>query len=83
MTNDIEHLQVLADEIYQLAGDMIADGQKPFAVAAVFVMIALQIYKTSLSPEEYNQMVDSISADRDKIKSLTNIANNDYLKKFH
>lgn len=80
---DNTELQVIADEIYRMAGDMIAEGQKPFAVAAVFVMIALQIYKTQLSAEDYNSMVDSISENRDQIKSLTDMVKSDFLKKFH
>lgn len=81
--NDNENLEAIANSLYTMAGDMIAEGQKPFAVAAVFTMIALQIYKSSLSEQEYNLMVDSISENRHKIKSLTTMVNNPELKKFH
>jgi len=76
-------LNTAADQIYRLAGDMIAEGQKPFAVAAVFTMVALQIYKTSLSAEDYNMMVDSISENRDKIISLPEMVKSPFMKSFH
>jgi len=76
-------LAALADEIYTMAGRMIEEGNKPFAVAAVFTMIALQIYKTSLSEEDYQGMVDSISENRNQIKSLPEMLKNINLTKFH
>lgn len=76
-------LNSAADQIYRLAGDMIAEGQKPFAVAAVFTMVALQIYKTSLSAEDYNMMVDSISENRNKILSLPEMVKSPFMKSFH
>ncbi len=82
MTID-EQLTSLADDIYNMAGDKIKEGEKPFAIAAVFIMIALQIYKTSLSEEEYNLMVDSISENRDNIKSLPEMVKDTSLGKFH
>ena len=46
------------------------EGINPFACAAIMAKLALMIYKTSLSAEEYNLMVDSISDSRDRIKTL-------------
>lgn len=76
MTDDT-NLKDISEQIYQMAGEMIKEGQKPFAVAAVFAMIALQIYKTSLSEEDYNKMVDEISSNRNRIKSLNDVASVD------
>jgi len=39
-------------------------------VAAIMMTQALTIYKSALSEEEYNRMVDSISAMRDQIKTF-------------
>lgn len=72
-TNDVEQLKKIADEIYGKAGELIAEGNRPFAVAAVFSMVSLQIYKTLLSADEYNQMVDSISNNRHSIIALTDV----------
>jgi len=79
----IEQLRVIADEVYGKAGEMIADGLKPFAVAAVFTMVALQIYKTLLSSDEYNHMVDSISEGRHSIIALTDALKSNILKDLH
>jgi len=40
----------------------------PMEVAAVMMAQALTIYKSALSEDEYNNMVDNISASRDKVK---------------
>jgi hypothetical protein len=76
MIDENAELFAIADRLYKVTNDLIAEGHKPFAVAAVHVMVAMQMYKTSLSEEEYNLMVDSISQSRDKIKSLNDISVN-------
>lgn len=42
----------------------------PLVVAAVLASTALSIYKTTLSPEDFDAIVDAISASRDSVKSL-------------
>lgn len=69
-----DETKILGEHVYGIANEMIADGYKPFAIAAVFALVALQIYKTSLSEEDYNKMVDSISENRNKIRSLEDVA---------
>jgi hypothetical protein len=66
-------LKSIADVIYELTSKLIDEGNTPFAVAAVYTMIAMQIYRTGLSEDEYNAMVDTISAARDKVQILTDI----------
>jgi hypothetical protein len=39
-------------------------------VAAVMMAQALTIYKSAMSEEDYNHMVDSISASRDQVKTF-------------
>jgi hypothetical protein len=39
-------------------------------VAAIMMTQALTIYKSALSDEDYNNMVDSISASRGKVKTF-------------
>ena len=80
---DVQTLQRIADVVYGKAGELIAEGERPFAVAAVFSMVSLQIYKTLLSPEEYNQMVDSISDQRDSIIALTDMLKSALSKSMH
>lgn len=83
MNDDNAQLTAIADRMYKLTNDLVAEGYKPFAVAAVHVMIALQMYKTALSDEEYNLMVDSISDNRDQIKSLAPLAADSVARSFH
>jgi hypothetical protein len=67
MDNEMKNL---ADTVYNFTGKLVEEGNTPFAVAAVYTMIALQIYKTSLSEEEYHSMVNAISLSRDKVQPL-------------
>jgi len=74
MDDPSQELQEISDRMYQLTGKLIEEGQRPFAIAAIYIMIAMQIYRTMMSDEDYNQMVDTISANRDKVMTLTQIA---------
>jgi hypothetical protein len=42
----------------------------PLPVAAIMIAQALTIYKSALSPEEYDTMVDNISESRDQVKTF-------------
>jgi hypothetical protein len=66
----MEDSSILADEIYQITDELMKEGHKPFAIAAIYSMIAMQIYKTTMSEDEYNSMIDFISNNRDKVKRL-------------
>jgi len=69
----MENVKVFED-VYDLANKMIKDGEQPFAVAAVFVLAGLQMYRTSLSDDDYDKMVASIYEARDRVRSLDEIA---------
>lgn len=43
---------------------------KPLELAAVMTIQALSIYKTFLSDEDYNKMIDSIVENKHKVKRL-------------
>ena len=73
MHDENAELQLLTEQMYQVTGELIAREHKPFEIAAVYAMIAMQIYKTALNEEEYNLMVDAISLSRDKVKPLTEV----------
>jgi hypothetical protein len=64
-------LQDLSNQVYTSTFDLIDSGNSPLAVAAMYAMVALQIYRTSLSEEDYNTMVDEISAMRNHVRMLT------------
>lgn len=67
-------LQEISDHMYTLTGKLIEEGRRPFAIAAIYIMIAMQIYKTMLTEEDYNEMVDAISQNRNQVQTLTQIA---------
>lgn len=43
-------------------------------VAAIMMTQALTIYKSALSSEEYNHMVDNISSSRDQVKTFQKVS---------
>ena len=47
--------------------DQMAGKYDAFKVAAVMMTQALSIYKSSMDEDQYNRMVDNISASRDKV----------------
>lgn len=76
MNEHAQELHEISDRMYELTGKLIEEGQKPFAIAAIYIMIAMQIYRTMLSDEDYNQMVDAISMNRDQVQTLTSVIKN-------
>lgn len=73
MEDHREELIEISDRMYQLTGKLIEEGQQPFAIAAIYIMIAMQIYKTMLSEKDYNEMIDTISSNRNQVQTLTQV----------
>jgi hypothetical protein len=71
-TNDNE---LLAMEISyaELTHKFIEEGFNQYACAASMIKLAFMIYKSTMSAEDYDLMVDSISDSRDRIKSFSEI----------
>ena len=63
-------LEGVHDAVLELVAELLQEGFEPFAVAGVMSNIALSMYKTTLSPEDYNTMMDYISQSRDRISRL-------------
>jgi hypothetical protein len=68
------------NEIYSAAqgfagGLMTQFDADPLEIAAVFSAIALQIYKSSLSEEEFNEIVDVISDSRREVRPFEPFVN--------
>ena len=57
-------------EHYLKFTDQMCVDHSPLAIAAIMMTQALSIYKTALSQEEYESMVDSISANRNQVKKF-------------
>ena len=64
--------QMLALEVSfaELTNKFVQEGFDPYACAAVMTKIAFMIYKSSMSAEDYNFMIDEISNSRDHIKTF-------------
>ena len=65
-----DNLQKLYQDYWAFHASMIDKEHNPMEIAAILVAQAMSIYKTVLSPDEYEQMVDSISNSRDKVQRL-------------
>lgn len=68
---DIKELSL--DECYQLYWDLTAkllETKPAVALAGLMTAQAMSIYKTVMSEEDFNRMVDTISAMRDKVKPI-------------
>ena len=61
-----DQLQELYDNYLDFTVSMITDGNT-LSVAAIMMAQALSIYKTALNDEEYNAIVDNISASRNQV----------------
>lgn len=67
MNND--KLQRLYNNFLEFADHMCAENG-PMEVAGIMMAQALTIYKSAMSEEDYNRIVDSISASRDQVKTF-------------
>ena len=64
-----DKLQRLYSNFLEFADHMCAENG-PMEVAAVMMAQSLTIYKSVLSEDEYNAIVDNISASRGKVKTF-------------
>lgn len=64
--------QMLALEVSfaELTNKFVSDGFNPYACAAIMTKIAFMIYKSSMSPEDYELMIDEISNSRNSIMTF-------------
>lgn len=69
-----KELYFLESSFVDLTNRLIQEGFNPYSCAAVMTKIAFTMYKSSLNEQEYNDMIDSISESRDKIKTLNEIS---------
>jgi hypothetical protein len=65
-----DQLQEVYDDYLNFTVGMINKGDA-LSVAAVMIAQALSIYKTAMNSEDYNNIVDNISASRDQVKQFT------------
>lgn len=71
MTADEPALNTYYRAAQNLAMRLISEeGADALEVAAVMASMALTIYKTTLSEDEFNDIVDAISASRGNVKAI-------------
>ncbi len=61
-----------------LTDKLLGEDVKAIEIAPILIKLGLEIYKTVMSPEDYNRMVDFISDHRDEINDLS-----DFLPELH
>jgi PHD/YefM family antitoxin component YafN of YafNO toxin-antitoxin module len=64
-----DNLEELYAKLWTVITEL-SENHKPLAVAGVMTAQAMTIYKTVLSPEEYEMIAESIYNSRDKVKKL-------------
>lgn len=68
-TND-DQLMAIQTSYIELTKRFMEEGFDGFACAAIMTKLALMIYKSALSEEEYHLMIDEISSSRDYVKTF-------------
>jgi len=68
--SDLTPLENLFREYWNQHKSIIEQGYEPLDVAAILMVHALSIYRTVLSAEEYEKMVDNMSARRGDVQSV-------------
>ena len=58
------------DDLYSVMGNWLKQDNESLAVAAVLMATALRIYRTSLSDDDYDQMMDYLSDTRENIEKF-------------
>ena len=70
MNQDEKQMLKLYDDLYLYMGKHLIEKTSPLAVAAVLMTTALRLYKTTLNPEDFEQMMNFVSDSRDKIQKF-------------
>jgi|LauGreDrversion4_2_1035121.scaffolds.fasta_scaffold108497_4 hypothetical protein len=64
-----DKLQLLYSNFLEFTDHMCVE-HSPMEVAAIMMTQALSLYRTNMNEDEYNQMVDMISASRTQVKTF-------------
>lgn len=66
------------NEFMILTDKLLGEDVKAIEIAPILIKLGLEIYKTVMSPDDYDRMVDFISDHRDEINDLS-----DFLPELH
>ena len=70
MNSSDEQMLALEMSFAELTNKFVKEGFDPYACAAIMTKIAFMIYKSSMTSEDYNLMIDEISNSRDAIMTF-------------
>ena len=70
MEYDEEQYQACYDDLIEVVNDLLENNIDVLMVAAVMTTIGFSLYKTSLSAEDYNKMVDAMYDLKDDIMEI-------------
>ena len=73
-----ENLVRTYEEFMTLADKLLGEDIKAIEIAPILIRMGLEIYKTVMSPEDYDRMVDFISDHREDVRDL-----NEFLPELH
>jgi len=66
----MEDVEKLYSKVMNMTDDLLFENE-PLAVAAVLNTISLSMWKTMLSEKDYNEMIQAIVDNSDKVKTLS------------
>jgi hypothetical protein len=65
-----ENLEVLYQKFWDMTSKLIAEEFHPLEIAGILTAQAMSIYRTVLTDEEFESMIDNISESRDRVQKL-------------
>ena len=65
-----EQLTEIIEQTWKMVDIWIGEGKDPLAISAALTSSAMKLYKTILSAEDYDRMMDAISDNRGAINRL-------------
>ena len=65
-----DNLEALYYKFWDMNSKLIAEGFHPLEIAGILTAQALALYKTVLSDDEFESIVDSISESRDRVQKI-------------
>lgn len=69
MNKEEEQLDNIQSAVYQFTNSLIGDfDSEPLLVAAALAAAAMGLYKSTLSPDDYDRMIKMIADSRDLVK---------------
>lgn len=64
----VKQMTQMYDDLYRMMGSWLSQDNESLAVAAVLMATALRVYRTSLTDEDYDQMMNYLSDTRENIE---------------